>query len=63
MTKNQKGIIKNEDTSLPARESVYQIGRTTYKVNMHFTPDSPDTLADVLKRLILKNIGNDNSAA
>ena len=50
--------VKDTQTSLPESTSIYKIGHTTYKVTLRFNLESPDTLTDVVKRLILKNVEN-----
>ena len=63
MVRTNRTENENKQTSLPASTSVYKIGRTTYKVTLRFNLESDDTLNDVVKRLILKNVENDSSAA
>ena len=54
--------MENKQTSLPMSTSVYKIGHTTYKVTLRFNLESDDTLNDVVKRLILKNVENSTPA-
>ena len=58
MVRNNTIAMENKQTSLPTSTSVYKIGHTTYKVTLRFNLESPDTLTDVVKRLILKNVEN-----
>ena len=41
---------------IPDSVSVYKIGHTTYKVRRVFNLDCKETLEDVIKRLIIKDI-------
>ena len=54
--------MENKQTALPESTSVYKIGHTTYKVTLRFNLESDDTLTDVVKRLILKNVENSSLA-
>ena len=58
MVRNNTTIIETKQIALPENTSVYKIGHTTYKVTLRFNLESPDTLTDVVKRLILKNVEN-----
>ena len=50
-----------QQPAIPDSVSVYKIGHTTYKVRRVFNLDCKETLEDVIKRLIIKDI--DKSAA
>ena len=54
--------VKDTQTSLPESTSIYKIGHTTYKVTLRFNLESGDTLNDVVRRLILKNVENSTPA-
>lgn len=54
--------VKDTQTSLPESTSIYKIGHTTYKVTLRFNLESDDTLNDVVRRLILKNVENSTPA-
>jgi hypothetical protein len=54
--------METKQIALPENTSVYKIGHTTYKVTLRFNLESPDTLTDVVKRLILKNVENSTPA-
>ena len=45
-----------EQPVIPDSVSVYKIGHTTYKVRRVFNLDCKETLEDVIKRLIIKDI-------
>lgn len=57
MSKNisMTSVDETDRTSLPPSE--YKIGRTTYIVHTHFNLECKETLEDVLKRLMLREIG------
>ena len=56
--------IENEDTSsFPETISEYKIGHTTYIVQTQFNMDCDDTLENVLKRLIIRDICAAETAA
>ena len=50
----EKGNPNNEKKPLV---SEYEIGHTTYIVELHFNFDRGETLDDVIKRLMLKDAG------
>ena len=62
MIRNNTTVKEEKLISLPESTSVYKIGHTTYKVTLRFNLGSPDTLTDVVKRLILKNVENSTPA-
>ena len=39
--------------------SVYKIGRSVYKVRMHFNLDCKETLEDVINRLIMRDLARE----
>lgn len=62
MVRNNTTVMENKQTALPESTSVYKIGHTTYKVTLRFNLESDDTLTDVVKRLILKNVESSTPA-
>ena len=48
--------VLEENTSLTKNISEYQIGHTTYVVETHFNLECGETLSDVLKRLMIREI-------
>ena len=56
--------VANEDTSsLAPNISEYKIGYTTYIVETHFNLDRKETLDDIIKRLISRDVESLQSAA
>ena len=49
-------IASEDDTSLAPNISEYKIGHTTYIVETHFNLGCKETLDDIIKRLILKDV-------
>ena len=62
MVRNNTTVKEEKQISLPESTSVYKIGHTTYKVTLRFNLESDETLNDVVKRLILKNVENSTPA-
>ena len=49
--------VENEkSTSLAPNISEYKIGHTTYIVETHFNFDCKETLDDIIKRLVLRDV-------
>lgn len=56
MSKNaslKKSEMKRKTSLLP---SEYKIGKTTYIVHIHFNLECSETLEDVLKRIMLREV-------
>ena len=62
MVRNNTTIMETKQIALPESTSIYKIGHTTYKVTLRFNLESDDTLNDVVRRLILKNVENSTPA-
>lgn len=55
--------VVEENTSLTKNISEYRIGHTTYVVETHFNLECGETLIDVLKRLMIREIQELSQAA
>ncbi|MBQ8176583.1 MAG: transposon-encoded TnpW family protein [Oscillospiraceae bacterium] len=49
-------IVNEDTTSLAPNISEYKIGHTTYIVETHFNLGCKETLDDIIKRLILRDV-------
>lgn len=49
-------IASEGDSSLASNISEYKIGHTTYIVETHFNLDCKETLDDIIKRLISRDV-------
>jgi hypothetical protein len=60
-TGKEDDFMNNEKTNLTATEAVQpdlvkRIGKTTYKVKIHFNPDSRETMSDKIIRLLRNEV-------
>ncbi len=49
-------VASEDNPSLATNISEYKIGHTTYMVEMHFNLGCRETLDDIIKRLILRDV-------
>ena len=56
-------VASKENTSLAKNISEYKIGHTTYIVETHFNLGCKETLDDIIKRLLSRDVESLQSAA
>jgi len=56
-------VAGEDNPSLASNISEYKIGHTTYIVETHFNLDCKETLDDIIKRLVLRDVKGLQSAA
>ena len=58
MQNTENGVAKTSPKESEPQCLLKRIGSTTYKVSIHFSQTSKDTMADIVRRILEREVGH-----